>query len=223
MENREHPLRGQTSERPQGAATQGVVVPIRSIGPDERERVAAHLLALDAQDRYLRFGYAASDEQVRRYVDGLNFERDEIFGIYNRRLDLIAVAHLAYSPPDEYADCAEFGVSVLPHARGRGYGARLFERATVAARNDGIRILFIQALSENHAMLRIARNAGASVERIGSESEAHLVLPAATPSSHLDELARKQLAEFDFYLKTRARQFRDFLGGGRVSQQERAN
>lgn len=30
------------------------------------------------------FGYAANDEQVRRYVSGLDFERDEIFGIYNR-------------------------------------------------------------------------------------------------------------------------------------------
>ena len=49
-------------------------------------------------DRYLRFGYAATDEQIERYVDGLDFERDEIFGIYNRRLELIAMAHLAFAP-----------------------------------------------------------------------------------------------------------------------------
>jgi hypothetical protein len=80
-----------------------VIVPIRSIGPRERSRVRRHLLGLNPSDRYLRFGYAASDEQVNKYVDGLDFERDELFGIYNRRLDLIAIAHLAFAPPTNIA------------------------------------------------------------------------------------------------------------------------
>jgi GNAT superfamily N-acetyltransferase len=102
------------------------LVPIRAIGPSERERVARHLLHLGPQDRYLRFGYAATDEHIRRYVSGLDFDRDDIFGIYNRKLELIAMAHLAYAVDPRRASCAEFGVSVLPHARGRGYGARLY-------------------------------------------------------------------------------------------------
>src|SRR5690606_37077996 len=57
-------------------APPAVVVPIRSIGPGQLERIEAHLLELDAHDRYLRFGYAANDEQIRRYVAQLNFERD---------------------------------------------------------------------------------------------------------------------------------------------------
>ena len=60
---------------------QSIMVPIRSIGPDHNERITAHLLSLSPADRYLRFGYAANDEQIRRYVDGLNYERDDIFGI----------------------------------------------------------------------------------------------------------------------------------------------
>ena len=72
------------------------MVPIRSLGDNHRERIMAHLLSLDVHDRYLRFGYAASDENIRLYAQGLNFERDEIFGIYNRMLNLIALAHLAY-------------------------------------------------------------------------------------------------------------------------------
>ena len=51
-----------------------------------------------SNDRYLRFGYAAADDQIRRYVERIAFERDEIFGVFNRRLDLIALAHLAYEP-----------------------------------------------------------------------------------------------------------------------------
>ena len=36
-------------------------IPIRSLGPRHRERIAAHLLSLNESDRYLRFGYTASD------------------------------------------------------------------------------------------------------------------------------------------------------------------
>ena len=41
-----------------------LMVPIRSLGPSSRERITAHLLKLEPADRYLRFGYAANDEQI---------------------------------------------------------------------------------------------------------------------------------------------------------------
>ena len=143
------------------------LVPIRSLGPRHRDRIATHLLALDESDRYLRFGYAASDEQILRYAEGLNFERDDIYGIFNRKLQLIAMAHLAVAAEPELAQSAEFGVSVLKAARGRGFGARMFDRAVMHARNEGRNTLYIHALSENTAMLKIARKAGATVERDG--------------------------------------------------------
>ncbi len=188
-----------------------VMVPIRSIGPSHGERIAQHLLALSPQDRYLRFGYAANDEQIRRYVDGLNFERDDIFGIYNRKLELIAMAHLASSTNPELKSCAEFGVSVLAHARGRRYGSRLFDRAVIHARNDGVDMMFIHALSENTVMLNIARKAGATIERDGSESEAYLKLPPADLDSRMTEMALEQIAQTDYRLKVQAKQFWDLL------------
>ncbi|MDD2546576.1 MAG: GNAT family N-acetyltransferase, partial [Burkholderiaceae bacterium] len=178
-----------------------VVVPIRALGPSYRERITAHLLKLEPADRYLRFGYAANDEQIRRYTEQLNFERDEIFGVYNRRLELIAMAHLAFSGEPDHQGCAEFGVSVLKQARGRGLGARLFERAVIHARNAGVSMVFIHALSENTAMLKIARNAGALVERDGSESEAYLQIPPANLDTRMSELVGQQFAEFDYRLK----------------------
>jgi GNAT superfamily N-acetyltransferase len=188
------------------------MVPIRSIGPSHGERIAAHLLALDAQDRYLRFGYAANDEQIRRYVSGLNFERDEIFGVYNRKLELIAMAHLAFSTNPELQSCAEFGVSVLRQGRGRGYGSRLFDRAVIHARNEGVDMMFIHALSENTAMLNIVRKAGAVIERDGSESEAYLVLPVADIDSRVTEMVEERIAQTDYRLKVQAKQFWNFLG-----------
>jgi GNAT superfamily N-acetyltransferase len=191
-------------------------VPIRALGRRHRRRIAQHLLSLTERDRYLRFGYAARDEQIQKYVDGLNFSRDEVLGIFNRKLQLIAVAHLAYEPTPQIkgrAAMAEFGVSVLNTARGRGFGGRLFERAALHARNRGIDTLFIHALSENGPMLAIARKAGAKVERDGSESEAWLRLPPDSVSSHVDEAIERHMAEVDFQLKRHLRNFGSFIDG----------
>ncbi len=191
-----------------GSGTSWTWVPIRSLGPRHRERIVTHLLALDERSRYLRFGYAASDAQIARYVDTIDFTQDEVFGIFNRRLELIALAHLAHRPAEPGRDRpaqSEFGVSVLPKARRRGFGARLFEHATLHARNRGVGTLFIHALSENTAMLKIARNAGATVERDGSESEAWLKLAPDSLASHLDQILVDQVAEIDYRFKLRAR------------------
>jgi GNAT superfamily N-acetyltransferase len=189
-------------------------IPIRSLGPRHRERITVHLLSLSESDRYLRFGYAATDAQLSKYVDMLDFEQDEVFGIFNRRLELIAMAHLAHSMAnqiDDHPPMSEFGVSVLPQYRGRGFGARLFEHAMLHARNRGVQTLFIHALSENVAMLKIARNAGATVERSGSESEAWLRLPPDTLASHVDELVEHQAAELDYRIKVQARKVSTLL------------
>jgi GNAT superfamily N-acetyltransferase len=181
------------------------------LSPRHRSRILTHLVSLPAQDRYLRFGYPATDEQIERYVLGLNFERDEIFGVFNRRLALVAMAHLAYSVDPQWATCAEFGVSVASRQRGKGLGGRLFQHAVVHARNQGVSMLFIHALSENVAMLKIARHAGARVERDGSESEAYLTLPEATLDSQLSGLVHEQMAQLDYQLKHQAQQFRRWL------------
>ncbi len=186
-------------------------IPIRSLSPRYKPHVLAHLLSLKPEDRYLRFGYPATDEQIEHYVTGLKFERDEIFGVFNRRLALVAMAHLAYSVDPQWASCAEFGVSVSSHQRGRGLGARLFSHAVMHARNQGVSMLFIHALSENVAMLKIARHAGAKVQRDGSESEAYLSLPEATLDSQLSGLMQEQMAELDYQLKNQAQQFRAWL------------
>jgi len=192
---------------PISVARPGPMVPIRSLGPGHRARIAAHLLSLDDHDRYLRFGYPANDEQIQRYVEGLDFERDEIFGIFNRGLQLIAIAHLAFIHDPGAAAGAEFGVSVLKKARGRGYGARLFDRAVMHARNEGVELMFIHALSENTAMIGIARRGGAVIERMGSETEAYLRLPPATLDSRVSEILEEQVAQADYRLKQQARNF----------------
>ncbi len=191
------------------------LVPIRALTSRHRRRITEHLLALPAQDRYLRFGYGASDAQLIKYVDSLDFKRDEIYGIFNRRLALIAMAHLAVASDPQNPKCAEFGVSVSADARGKGLGTHLFERAILHARAENIDMIFIHALSENQAMLKIARKAGALVERFGGEVEAHLQLHAQDFSDRVETAVRDAvedgLGELDFRLKRRALKFWEFL------------
>lgn len=186
-------------------------IPIRQLSSRHSLKIVRHLCGLNAHDRYLRFGYAATDAHIGRYVEGLNFVRDQVYGVFNRRLELVAMAHLAFSIDPQWSTCAEFGVSVLPQCRGKGLGAKLFDHAVVHARNEGVHMLFIHALSENSAMLRIAISAGARVERDGSESEAYLELPAANLDSQLTQILNEQMSEMDYQVKAKAKQFRGIL------------
>lgn len=184
------------------ALLRGVRVPIRELRERHRERIADLLLALSPEDRHLRFGYAASDAQVRGYVRRIDFASDAVLGIFNRRLQLIAMAHVAYGTEPQGPESAEFGVTVAACARGRGLGARLFERALMLARSRGVDKMLVHALSANVAMLKIARNAGASVQCLGSESEAYLQLPPADLPLKLSARLAAQIAEVDYRLKS---------------------
>ena len=211
------PASASSATRDTGAArrTSWSWVPIRSLGPRHRGRILAHLLALEERARYLRFGFPASDSQLSGYVDRIDFDRDEVFGVFNRRLDLIAMAHLAHPESSSVSDgrsMSEFGVSVLARARRRGFGQRLFEHAMLHARNRGVRAMFIHALSENAPMLKIARDAGATVHREGSESEAWLELPPGSFASQIDEMLGTQAAEIDYRIKEHARHVGELMG-----------
>lgn len=194
------------------------VIPIRSLGECHRGKIITHLLELDERDRYLRFGFIANDEHVIRYAEGLDFARDEVFGIVNRRLRLIALAHLAYGPRGLRTTCAEFGVSVTKSARGRGYGAHLFERAAMDARNNGVSLMYIHALSENSSMISIARNAGAVMERHGSETEAYLRLPPASFNSRMTEIVEEHFAQLDYRFKVQSSHLHQMLAAMNMSK-----
>lgn len=144
----------------------------------DRPALQVHFLALEAADRRLRFGFAARDGSIAAYVDNIRFEHDAVFGVQGEGGGFDGITHLALAGKH-----AEIGVSVLEHARGCGIGSALVSRVAVHARNRGIQILFMQCLSENRAIIRIARALGMRVVTEGSDSEATLVLPAASPDA----------------------------------------
>ncbi|MEG0539893.1 MAG: GNAT family N-acetyltransferase, partial [Comamonas sp.] len=69
-------------------------------------------------------------------------------------------------------------------------------------------------------MLKIARNAGARVQRDGSESEAYLKLPAAGLDTQVSELWDNQVAEVDYQFKKQAKQFWSILADVQAIRQD---
>ena len=168
----------------------------RELSRLERAALEGHLLALADEDRRLRFGVVLPDAAISDYVSGVDFGRDAVFGVFDESLRLVAAAHLARCEGH-----AELGVSVLPDWRGRGAGAALLARSHTHARNWGIRALFMHCLSENGAMMHLARKQGMCIVTQQGETDAWLKLPPADASSYAHELLAERLGLFDFALK----------------------
>jgi RimJ/RimL family protein N-acetyltransferase len=179
-----------------------LVVPVRELHAGHRDLILRHLLLLDEADRRLRFGTQTPDEVIHHYVEGLDFNKDKVFGSFDSQLNLVGMAHLAYLPKTKgQAQAAEFGVSVLPHGRGQGIGTALLARASVHSRNTRIEILFVHCLANNNAMMRLAQQAGMCVEYAYGDADAYLKLPPANPGTIVEEAANEQWADFDYALK----------------------
>ncbi len=185
--------------------------PVRTLGERHRPRIAEHLLALTPDDRLRRFGHVATDEHLQRYAAQIDLDRDRVFGVFDQRLKLVAMAHLAFAPD---RDGAEFGVSVLARRRGRGLGSALFDHAVVHARNRGVRSLVIHLARDNAAMLRIVQKAGARVHLEGTDIRAELPLAGDTLASQLQEFLGLHAGEWDYRVKLHARRLGGLLPQG---------
>ena len=169
---------------------------VRELSRIDRASLEPHFLALEREDRRLRFGVPINDAAVRAYVGSIDFERDAVFGVHDDRLHLVGAAHLARSHGH-----AELGVSVLPAHRGRGVGGALLARAHLRARNWGVRALFMHCLTENDAMMHLARKQAMQILIEAGEADARLELPPADASSHFGEVFAQRVALFDYALK----------------------
>lgn len=144
-----------------------------------RPSLLAHFLALNDEDRRLRFNQPTRDWTIRHYVDAIDFERDTVFGVYDSQLTLDGVGHVVTLRDDDRPRAAEFGVSVSQSARRRGIGSALLERAITHARSMQFSTLWIHFQSDNDAMMRVARKAGMTIQCAYGEADAWLALPSA--------------------------------------------
>jgi len=182
-------------------------IPIRELTESDRPALLTHLLGLGPDDRYLRFGSPLGDPIIKNYVDGIDLIHDEVFGVFNGHLELIAAGHFAISRPDaanpSAPRSAEFGLSVSSAGRGKGIGTALFVRAATHARNEGISVLFMHCLTQNKPMMRIARKAGMQISSSFGEANAFITLPPGDAASRVAEAMQEQIALFDYAMKRR--------------------
>jgi RimJ/RimL family protein N-acetyltransferase len=143
-----------------------------------------HLLRLDAATRRNRFGMAAGDEFITRYAE-TGFSLDAVIhGVFVEGR-LVGVGELRRIGGERREAEAAFSVELA--WQGRGFGSRLMESVILAARNRGIRKLYMNCLSSNAQMQRLARKHGAELEYEGGDVVG-LVLPEmASPASWLRE------------------------------------
>jgi GNAT superfamily N-acetyltransferase len=157
---------------------------IQRLNEGVRASLAAHFFALPMRDRCLRFGAALAPEIIAAYVAEIDFRRDAVLGLHDDRLALAGVAHVAFVD-----DLAEVGLSVLPAHRRRGIGGALFKRAIAHARRRRIPRLFMQFLSGNVPIMRIAQRSGMDIViGAGGIADAHLKLPPASPAAIAGEI-----------------------------------
>jgi ribosomal protein S18 acetylase RimI-like enzyme len=187
----------------------------KTLTPLDRPALSRHFVALDAEDRRLRFGIALTDRAILDYVEHIDFERDTVLGVFDDELQLIGVGHLAQAVGQ-----GELGVSVLPGFRGRGIGNALLGRAHMHARNHGLKQLFMHCLSENSAMLHLARKQGMRIVSASGEADAHLALAPSDVASLATELMAERVGLFDYALKSHVYALRRLTSAWTDSEQK---
>lgn len=123
--------------------------------PSETEKFRDHLLRLDKESRRMRFGMHVSDEFVTSYASRLTDMKGLIYGFYKDG-EMRAAAEMRQIGEDWSTD-AEGAFSVEGEFQNRGIGTELLGRILRAARNRGISRLYMNCLSENTKMQRLAR------------------------------------------------------------------
>jgi GNAT superfamily N-acetyltransferase len=134
-----------------------------------------HLVRLDPDTRYNRFGLHVSDEYLGNYAE-LCFAPGSITYGYFEDGVIRGASELRMFPSKDlpYHKDAEAAFSVEMPWRRRGIGAELMSHIVLAARNRSIGTLSIFCLRHNQAMLRLAKKFEAELKFEMSDVTGHL-------------------------------------------------
>lgn len=158
---------------------------IRRLWPTERDLFIAHLLRLDALTRRERFGTAVNDDFLVNYAN-TTFGVGGLVYAYIEDGEVRGAAELR-GLEDLIAQTGEAAFSVEKAWRRRGIGESLFARLLTAARNRGIRTLYMTCLPENAAMRNLARKFEAELVGGYNDVEGTIATGGPTPFTILDE------------------------------------
>jgi len=167
----------------------------------EYNRYRAHLLALDDESKYLRFGYQIQKETINTLCDKFeeNFQRHRVFVIENEDLEVIGAGHISLEDRP-----IELAFSVLKQYQGKGLGYSLMSRVVEWCQNRGIKAGCMVCLKQNAAIKKLAAKHGILVND-GSEVMADIQIPDANAVSFIHEATVNNIAKFDHLGKLQRR------------------
>lgn len=161
--------------------------------PHEYGRYRKHLLALDEESRYTRFGFHAKDEIIEQLCTTFetNTKEHKIFVIEDEDLNVVAAGHISLAGGE-----TELAFSVLKEHRKKGMGSSLMGRCVEWCQNRNIKGGCMVCLSTNTAIKKLAGKHGILIND-GGETLADIKIPEPTASSVVHEVVESNLARLD--------------------------
>lgn len=175
--------------------------------PEEYHRYTTHLLALDSDSRYTRFGFVIRDEVINQLCVKFeaNYNEHIIFVIENENLEVIAAGHIALEGGE-----TELAYSVLSEYRNQGMGSSIMARTIEWCQNRSIRGGCMVCLSSNVAIKKLASKHGVLIND-GGETLANITIPDPTPASVIHEMIESNMSVLDHLGKMQKNFAKKFL------------
>jgi GNAT superfamily N-acetyltransferase len=174
---------------------------VRRMMPIEFPKLRAHLKALDADSKSLRFGYHVSDEVIDALCDGFKKKQPQhtFFIIENANLEFVAVGHVS----TEYD--MELAFSVLKDHQGQGMGDTLMKRCIQYCRVIGKLKGCMVCLNSNAAIRHLCRKNGIKLTTEMGETLADIELDHPDLSTYINEGVDTNLGAWEYLKKCFAR------------------
>lgn len=182
------------------------MIPRKIMYESDKGKLYDHFLVdIMGHDRYLRFGYQATNDNVTKYLDTAfdEFGFKNMWFIVENDNKVIASVHVSFCPLTKDGNyTAEMGFTVSPEFRGQGLGQELFLRGSTWAMSKGAKTLYTQCLSENKVMQHIAKKNGMTVVTLDyGEKEATIQATKGTIQSYFDDKFFDNLAFVDLAIQ----------------------
>lgn len=167
---------------------------IYKLPASEFHRYKTHLLSLDEESRYMRFGYHIKTEQIRELCKKWqeNADKHIIFAIENSDLEVVGIGHISLED-----EPAELAFSVLKECQGQGMGDALMKRTVEYCQNHNIKTGCMVCLGSNDKIKSLARKHGVLVKTEHGDASAEVAIPAPNPFSIWNEVVHDQFAKID--------------------------
>lgn len=171
---------------------------VRRVLPIEYHKYRTHLLSLDADSRYLRFGYRAPDSAIHKICDTVESNPDVhvLYCVEDKDLNFVGVAHIAIEE-----NTTELAFSVLKEHQGRGIGSALMHRAILHCRTRNIKKSHLVCLQSNAAIRKLCIKHGIAVRSECNESIGAVEFSKPEFDTFIAEITASQLGAFDYFAK----------------------